>query len=171
MSILNQLHTPSYLLQKLRESSAPAPELSSFLTRRTISSSLPWCLVIAKPVTVFVPIPAHAPITAHQCHFQFKICGTINRPLKSSHPVASDDVPSQVLNTENHQLMLYVNFHLLTFRPISCFYQLFKLTNFKPCHNHMCHVATLPCHLVYHHFQVYDNVSRLFSIDFFSQND
>ena len=25
--------------------------------------------------TVFVPIPAHAPITAHQRHFQFKICG------------------------------------------------------------------------------------------------
>ena len=40
--------------------------------------------------TVFVPIPAHAPITVHQRHFQFKICGTINRPLKSSHPVASD---------------------------------------------------------------------------------
>ena len=30
----------------------------------------------------------------------------------------------------------------------------------------MCHVAALPRHLVYHHFQVYDNVSRLFSIDF-----
>ena len=27
--------------------------------------------------TVFVPIIAHAPITTHQCHFQFKICGTI----------------------------------------------------------------------------------------------
>ena len=35
----------------------------------------------------------------------------------------------------------------------------------------MCHVAALPCHLVYHHFRprVYDNVSRLFSIDFFSK--
>ena len=32
---------------------------------------------------------------------------------------------------------------------------------------HMCHVAALPCHLVYHHFRVYDNVSRLFSIVFF----
>ena len=29
----------------------------------------------------------------------------------------------------------YVNFYLLTFRPISFFFQLFKLTNFKPCHN------------------------------------
>ena len=56
--------------------------------------------------TVFVPIPAHAPITAHQHHFQFKICGTINRPLKLSHPVVSDYVPSPVLNTENHQLTL-----------------------------------------------------------------
>ena len=44
--------------------------------------------------TVFVPIPAHAPITDHQHHFQFKICGTINRPLKSSYPVASDYLPS-----------------------------------------------------------------------------
>ena len=51
-------------------------------------------------------IRAHAPIAAHQCHFQFKICGTINRPLKLSHPVASDYVPSPVLNTENHQLTL-----------------------------------------------------------------
>ena len=25
-------------------------------------------------VTVFVPIPTHAPISAHQRHFQFKIC-------------------------------------------------------------------------------------------------
>ena len=33
---------------------------------------------------------SHAPISAHQRHFQFKICGTINRPLKSSYPVASD---------------------------------------------------------------------------------
>ena len=33
----------------------------------------------------------------------------------------------------------------------------------------MCHVAALPRHLVYHHFRVYDNVSRLFSIDFFSK--
>ena len=56
--------------------------------------------------TVFVPIPTHAPITAHQRHFQIKICGTINRPLKSSHPVASHYVPSPVLNTENHQLTL-----------------------------------------------------------------
>ena len=56
--------------------------------------------------TVFVPIPAHVPITAHQRHFQFKICGTINRPLKSNHPVTSDYVPSPVLNTENHQLTL-----------------------------------------------------------------
>ena len=37
--------------------------------------------------TVFVPIPAHAPVTAHQHHFQFKMCGTINgRTLKLSHP-------------------------------------------------------------------------------------
>ena len=43
---------------------------------------------------IFLSISAHAPITAHQCHFQFKICGTINCPLKSSHPVASDYVPS-----------------------------------------------------------------------------
>ena len=50
-------------------------------------------------------IPARAPITAHQRHFQFKICGTINHPLKSSHPVASDYVQSPVLNTENHHLM------------------------------------------------------------------
>ena len=50
--------------------------------------------------------PAHAPITTHQHHFQFQICGTINRPLKSSHPVASDYVPSLVLNTKNHQLTL-----------------------------------------------------------------
>ena len=57
-------------------------------------------------VTVFIPISAHAPITAHQRHFQFKICGTINGPLKSSHPVASDYVLSLVLNTENHQLTL-----------------------------------------------------------------
>ena len=55
---------------------------------------------------VFVLIPAHAPITAHQRHFQFKICGAINRPLKSGHPVASDYVLSPVLNTENHQLTL-----------------------------------------------------------------
>ena len=33
------------------------------------------------------------------------------------------------------------------------------------------HVAALLCHLVYHHFRVYDNVSRLFSIDFFLKND
>ena len=46
------------------------------------------------------PIPAHAPITAHQRHFRFKIRGTINCPLKSSHPLASDYVPSPVLNTE-----------------------------------------------------------------------
>ena len=39
--------------------------------------------------TVFVPIPAHAPITAHQRHLQFQICGTINCPLKSSHPMAT----------------------------------------------------------------------------------
>ena len=32
--------------------------------------------------------------------FQFKICGTINHPLKSSHPVASDYVPSPALNTK-----------------------------------------------------------------------
>ena len=57
-------------------------------------------------ITVFVPIPAHVPITAHQRQFQFKICGTINRPLKSSHAVASDYVPSPVLNTEDHQLTL-----------------------------------------------------------------
>ena len=56
--------------------------------------------------TIFVPIPAHAPITAHQRHFQFKICGTVNCPLKSSHPVVSDYVPSPVSNTENHQLTL-----------------------------------------------------------------
>ena len=35
--------------------------------------------------TIFVPIPAHAPVTAHQRHFQFKICCTINHSLKSSH--------------------------------------------------------------------------------------
>ena len=51
-------------------------------------------------ITIFVPIPAHAPITAHQHHFQFKICGTINRPLKSSYPVASDYVPSPVLKKD-----------------------------------------------------------------------
>ena len=62
--------------------------------------------ILSVSTTVFVPIPAHAPITAHQRHFQFKICGTINCPLKSSHPVASDYVPSPVLNTENHQLRL-----------------------------------------------------------------
>ena len=33
---------------------------------------------------------------------------TIDRPLKLSHPVASDYVPSPVLNTENHQLTLPV---------------------------------------------------------------
>ena len=64
-----------------------------------------------KGFIVFIPILAHAPITTHQCHFQFKICGTINRPLKSSHPVASDYVPSPVLNTKNHQSTLNVNFH------------------------------------------------------------
>ena len=57
--------------------------------------------------TVFVPIPAHAPITAHRRYCQFKICGTINSPLKLSHPVASDYVPSPVLNTEKLQLTLY----------------------------------------------------------------
>ena len=31
----------------------------------------------------------------------------------------------------------------------------------------MCLVAALPPHLVYHHFRVYDNGSRLFSINFF----
>ena len=56
--------------------------------------------------TVFIPIPAHAPITAQQRHFQFKIFGTINRPLKSSRPVTSNYVPSPVLNTKNHQLTL-----------------------------------------------------------------
>ena len=40
------------------------------------------------PSTVFVPIPAHAPIITQQRHFQFTICATINRPLKSSHLVA-----------------------------------------------------------------------------------
>ena len=39
----------------------------------------------------------------------------------------------------------------------------------KVLENHMCHVAALPRHLVYHHFRAYDSVSRLFSIDFFSQ--
>ena len=61
-----------------------------WLTKQTCWSRIPCSLpfhVIS--CTVFVPIPAHAPITAHQRHFQFKICGTINRPLKSSHPVAS----------------------------------------------------------------------------------
>ena len=72
---------------------------------------LPACpkvLPIIFPIlsTVFVPIPAHAPLTAHQRHFQFKICDTINRPLKSSQPVASHYVPSPVLNTQNHQLTL-----------------------------------------------------------------
>ena len=38
-----------------------------------------------KKSTVFVQIQAYATITAYQLHFQFKICGTINRPLKSSH--------------------------------------------------------------------------------------
>ena len=33
------------------------------------------------------------------------------------------------------------------------------------------HVAALLRHLVYHHFRVYDNISRLFSIDFFLKND
>ena len=86
-----------------------------------------WC-------TIFLPIPAHAPITAHQRHFQFKICGTINRPLKSSHPVASATCRARywIPKTTN---WCYVNFHLLTFRPISFFYQLFKLANFEPCHN------------------------------------
>ena len=57
-------------------------------------------------VTVFVPIPAHVPITARQRHFQFKICGTSNRPLKPSHPVASDYVASPLLNTKSDQLTL-----------------------------------------------------------------
>ena len=37
--------------------------------------------------TVYVPLAAHAPITAHQSFFffQFEIYGIINRPLKSSH--------------------------------------------------------------------------------------
>ena len=62
-----------------------------------------------------VPIPAHAPITAHQCHFQFEIRGTIDRPLKLSHHVASDYVLSPVLNTENHQLTLLIFiYHQLT---------------------------------------------------------
>ena len=65
-----------------------------------------FCHMSLKGPTVFVPIPAHTPITAHQCHFQFQICGTINHPLKSSHPVGSDYVSSPVLNTENHQLTL-----------------------------------------------------------------
>ena len=74
------------------------------------------------------------PITAHQRHFQFKICGTINHPLKSSHPLASDYMPSRywIPKTTNWR---YVNFHLLTIRLISFFYQLFKLTNFEPCNN------------------------------------
>ena len=99
-----------------------------------------------KICTIFVPIPAHAPITAHQRHFQFKICGTINRPLKSSHPVASYYVPSPVLNTETTS-WCFVNFHLLTFRPISCFYQLFKLTNFEQCHNQQSLLLLLLGHL------------------------
>ena len=75
-------------------------------TMEDIFLSLPQGCLDFKWITIFVPIPAHAPITAHQGHFQFKICGTINRPLKSSHLVASDYVPSPVLNTENHQLTL-----------------------------------------------------------------
>ena len=35
--------------------------------------------------TVFIPLAAHAPITAHQSYFQFEICDIIIRPLKSSH--------------------------------------------------------------------------------------
>ena len=35
--------------------------------------------------TVFVPLAAHAPITAHQSYFQFELYGIINRPLKSSY--------------------------------------------------------------------------------------
>ena len=73
-------------------------------TLSLISIGVPFVMNTLK-TTVFVPIPAHTPITAHQHHFQFNVCG-INRPLKSSHPVASHYVPSPVLNTENHQLTL-----------------------------------------------------------------
>ena len=34
-------------------------------------------LGICSVVTLFVPVPDHAPITTHQRHFQFKICGTM----------------------------------------------------------------------------------------------
>ena len=34
-------------------------------------------LGICSVVTLFVPVTDHAPITTHQRHFQFKICGTM----------------------------------------------------------------------------------------------
>ena len=71
--------------------------LATWLLNKELQRSIHIC-------TVFIPIPAHAPITAHQRHIQFKICGTINRPLKSSHPMASNYVPSPVLNTENQKI-------------------------------------------------------------------
>ena len=87
-------------------------------------------------VTEFVPIPAYAPITAHQRHFQLKICGTINRPLKSSHPVASDYVPSLVLNTENHQVTLKI---------VSLASKLRQIAALKFRKIHMCRVAAPSC--------------------------
>ena len=85
--------------------------------------------------TVFIPILTHALLTTHQHHFQFKISGTINRPWKLSHPVASEYVSSLVLNTENHQWTLCSSFYILTFWAISFFHQLFKHKNFNHCQN------------------------------------
>ena len=58
----------------------------------------------------------HAPITAHQRHFQFKICGTINRPIKLSHPVASDPEPG--IENQKPPIEAMLIFIILTFRPI-----------------------------------------------------
>ena len=93
--------------KNLTQTSAPTNLAELFFTSKWETFKHFWFTVQKfKTATVFIQIPAHAPINAHQRHFQFKICGTINRPQKSSHPVAFDYMPSPILNTENHQLTI-----------------------------------------------------------------
>ena len=58
--------------------------------------------------------------------------------------------------------------HLLTPQNSLFFIKIAASRRFKVSENTR---VMLPRYLVYHHCRVYDNVSRLFSIDFFLKND
>ena len=66
----------------------PVPLISVTTTHYKLTKGVnSVCITLSKKCgTVFVPIPAHAPITAHQCYFQFKICGSINQPTEIESP-------------------------------------------------------------------------------------